>query len=160
MDKNTQRALVPMYHVIEKSDEELYRELGLLKLAIAEDAEGSDKFGMEVEYTAEAFGPFDGLVAVGRAYFKRVSRRAYSIVCGDDPEDTPEREKIRGAFQGQKEIVAATLAAALVSTLGTAPALATIIGALVVKICLGPAADMAYENMCRVWKDNLPEVPQ
>jgi hypothetical protein len=156
MDKNAQRALAPMYEVIKKKPEELYRELGLIKVAIGNDATGSDQFDLKVSYSAEAFGPADRLVSIGKQYFARVSRRAHAIICGSDPEDAAEREKVRESFSMGKQSVAAALAAALVSALGMAPAVAIFVAAIAVTIFFDPA----YDTMCQVWKDNLPKVPE
>jgi hypothetical protein len=156
MDKNTQLAMAPMYEIIKQSPDELYRELGLVKVKVANDATGSDQFGLKVEYSAEAFGPVDDLVSIGKQYFARVSRRAYGIICGNDPQDADERKKVRDSFELGKQAVAAALAAALVSSLAMAPAVAVLVAAIAVTIF----GDAAYDTMCQVWKDNLPKVPE
>jgi hypothetical protein len=154
MDVNAQRALVPMYEYVEKSEDELYRELGLMKRAISNDCKGSDNFAMKVHYVAETFGPADRLKEIGQEYFARVSQRAFAIVCGVGSEDAEERKLVQNAFQAGMQAVAAATAAALVSALGMAPALAAVVGALVVKIFYDPA----YETMCHQWKTHLPAI--
>ena len=76
-------------------------------------------------------------------------------MCGTNAEDAPEREKFHDAIKSGKQIAAATLAGILVSSLGIAPAIAAVVGAITVKLFFDPA----QETICDLWGKKLSSKP-
>lgn len=149
MDPLVERAK-PVIHKLFQSDEpQLYEELGLRLKAIAADESLSGFFEPQIGYNAEFMGPLDDLRAFGQKFFDKTSREAYSLMCGGGLSKE-EREKMSAAF-GSKTDLAAFVAALLVSHFAMAPAIAAVVGALVLRLFFRPA----HEAMCEVWSQHI-----
>jgi hypothetical protein len=74
-------------------------------------------------------------------------------MCGGDPEDKEDREKLTRALSIGPGEVATMMAGALVLHFGIAPAIAAIVAALIVKRFFSSA----YEEFCETWKGALPK---
>ncbi len=69
-------------------------------------------------------------------------------MCGEDDED---RADLLAAMRVSDAAVAAVLAGLIVTNLGAAPAVASVIAAIVVKRFFRPA----YQEFCESWKETL-----
>jgi hypothetical protein len=89
--------------------------------------------------------------AFGKRFFERASGQAYGLLCGSDPKDREQREKVTSALGLGKESFAAGLTGLLIAELGLAPAIATVVALLLVRLFFRPALD----SMCEVWHRKL-----
>ena len=137
-----------------KSDEgQLYETLGILAKAIEKDPSKSGSFEPKVTYDMAQMGLKEDVMELGQKLYNRWIVEAYKIVCGSDKESMKDREALMKAFGVKdEEMIAATLAALLVTQLGLAPALAAVMAVLILKRFFRPA----HEEFCIVWKKKLP----
>jgi len=149
MGSLAERAKPAVEKLSESDESQLYEELGLRLKAIAADERLSGSFEPQIGYNAQFMGPMDDLRAFGQKFFDKASRQAYSLICGDGLSKD-EREKMAAAF-GSKADLAAFVAALLVSYFGMAPAIAAVVGALVLRLFFRPA----HEAMCEVWSQHF-----
>lgn len=151
MGSFVERAKPAIRKLSESEPTQLYEELGLRLKAIAADESLSGSFEPPIGYNAELMGPLDDLRAFGQEFFDRASREAYGLICGG-ALSKDEREKLSAAF-GSKADLAAFVAALLVSHFGMAPAIAAVVGALVLRLFCRPA----HEAMCEVWSQHIQQ---
>jgi hypothetical protein len=144
------RARPATERLLSLDDNQLYAELAVRMQEIRRDPASSADFNLAPKSPVESMG-FEDLADFGRRFFNRVSRQAYALMCGDDAEDSNERNQLTQAFGLGKDAVAPALAALFVAHLGFAPAIAAVIAALAVRLFFKPA----YEAMCEVWKEKL-----
>jgi hypothetical protein len=131
------------------SDEDaLFTELGARVQAINTDASLAADFGLDA---IPLEGAKEVLRDIGRRLFKRWNAEAYKLVCGVSTDDEVAREEIAKSVGLGGVALGATIAGALVSSFGLAPAIAAVVGALVVKRFLQPT----QEELCAIWKENL-----
>jgi hypothetical protein len=131
------------------SDEDaLFTELGARVQAINTDASLAADFGLDA---IPLEGAKEVLRDIGRRLFKRWNAEAYKLVCGVSTDDALAREEIAKSVGLGGVALGATIAGALVSSFGLAPAIAAVVGALVVKRFLQPT----QEELCAIWKENL-----
>lgn len=141
----------PVVEALLEADEvELLEKAGIRVKAIERDPGVASSFDPEVIYAEAQMGALDDVRALGRRIFKRWNREAYTLMCGADPDDADSRKQLRAALGLGDVAVAAALTSVLVS-LGLAPALGTVVAALVVKRFFNPA----YEEFCGSWKESL-----
>jgi hypothetical protein len=141
--------------LLQASESQLYEELGIRAKAIASDPAASGSFAPDVTFDAAAMGPLDDLRSFGEKFFKRFNAEAYNLVCGEDAEDTEERNALLEAFnldEGVEGAVTAAMAALLVAHLAIAPAIAAVVAAIIYKLFFRSA----HAAMCGVWKEKLP----
>ena len=148
------RQAEPVIKNLLQSDlDQLYAELGMRAKTIATDITAAGKLDPEAKYDVETMGPLDGLKRFGVRIFKRWNREAYELICGKNTEDEQDRQKLAKAIGLGDVAVASALTGLLVSSFGLAPAIATVLAALVVKRFFRPA----HEEFCEVWKESLSE---
>jgi hypothetical protein len=136
----------------QKSDDELYAELGARLMLLSRDPKMTGEFKPEEPIEIESLGFAADLKNFGLKFFNRVNRQAYELVCGTDAEESKEREDLLNAFGIGKEAVGPVLAGLLVAHLGLAPLIAAAVAAIVIRLFFKPA----YQAMCDVWKGKLP----
>jgi hypothetical protein len=138
-----------------KSDtDELFAELGLRRMTIVKDPSLAGQFELPTIPIGVA-GPLDVLRDFGRRFFDRVSRDAFSLVCGSDAANAEERNKIFKAAGGANTTLAAVLTASFISWFGWAPAIAAVVAALIVRLFF----KNAHTAACDVWSKHLPPGP-
>ena len=92
------------------------------------------------------------VLAAGKHFLKQLNSGLYDLMCNPLGSD-PETEKVLDEVINQNYTKAAgILAPVLVSGLGLAPAIATLIATLVVK----KIAKAGSEEICKSWKASLP----
>lgn len=92
------------------------------------------------------------VLAAGKHFLKQLNSGLYDLMCNPLGSD-PETEKVLDEVINQNYTKAAgMLAPLLVSGLGLAPAIATLIATLVVK----KIAKAGSEEICKSWKASLP----
>jgi len=134
-------------------ENQLYEQLGMRAKAIAEDPTLCGSFEPEVTYEKAQMGLMDDVREFGKRLFMRWNAEAHKLLCGSDPDEQGDREKLAKAVGLGEISVAGTLAALLVTHLGLAPAIAAVVSALAVKRFFRPA----YEEFCQTWKKSLSE---
>ena len=135
-------------------EETLYEELGIRAKAIQENPGLSSSFDPAATYDQSTMGILDDVRNYGKRLFRRWSAEGYKLICGDDPEDEEDRKELADAFGLGGNKAASVMAAMLVAQLGLAPAIATVIAAILIKrFVLNPV----YEQFCATWKVHLPQ---
>ena len=153
---STSDAIAAVSNLDEKTDDELFAELGGRLRALGFEPGIGGEFSPTITVSAEALGPLDDLRAFGPRFFDRLNREAYNLVCGSDPADSEDREKVKQSLGMGPEMVAATLTTALIAHLGLAPVLAPVYALLIVRLIINPAGGA----MCDVWKTKLGPEPK
>jgi hypothetical protein len=93
------------------------------------------------------------LLEAGQRLFDRVNPLVYDLMCKPLGND-PQTQKILDEAIGQNYTKAAgMLAPALISALGLAPAIATLLATLIVK----KIANYTATGICDTWKQTLPK---
>ncbi|WP_313654950.1 hypothetical protein [Planktothrix agardhii] len=133
--------LIPQ--LLELDEESLEEQLGL-------QVEGTLD-SIDINATARAaINP--EVLAAGKHFLKQLNSGLYDLMCNPLGSD-PETEKVLDEVINQNYTKAAgILAPVLVSGLGLAPAIATLIATLVVK----KIAKAGSEEICKSWKASLP----
>ena len=133
--------LIPQ--LLELDEESLEEQLGL-------QVEGTLD-SIDINATARAaINP--EVLAAGKHFLKQLNSGLYDLMCNPLGSD-PETEKVLDEVINQNYTKAAgILAPVLVSGLGLAPAIATLIATLVIK----KIAKAGSEEICKSWKASLP----
>jgi hypothetical protein len=137
--------------LLQSEPDQLFTELGLRQKAIENDPTQAGLFEITATYDAPFAGPLDVLKEFGQRFFDRVNKDLYNLVCGDDANNANERKKLLDAFGLGGVAFAGVLTSVLISSFGWAPAIATVVAALVVKLFF----NNAQAAMCEVWKKHL-----
>jgi hypothetical protein len=132
-----------------KDEKWLYEELANRARAINVNPALGNSFIPKIP-RPEILGPEDS--EFGKIFFERWSRQAYNLVCGTDSSSTQDRQRIQDAFGLGKESVSTFLALALATHFLVAPAVASVIAVIAIRLFFSPA----IETMCAVWKSKLP----
>ncbi len=153
MPELTKQAETAVKKLLKSDEEQLYETLGIRVKAMEEDPSKGGYFEPQVTYRAAQMGLKEDIQKLGQKLFNRWNVETYKLVCGSDPESEKDREKLLKAFGTNDDVViAASLSALLVTSLGMAPAIAAVIAVLLLKRFLHPA----HEEFCQVWKESLP----
>jgi len=154
--KNLQEAAKPaVEQLLRKDEDQLYKELGMRTKALAQDPYlMTGSFDLEVTYDMAIMGPMDEIRQFGQRLFNRWTVEAHKLLCGAEAEDAEDLEELSEALGVSDVAVATLLAGFLVSYLGIAAALAAVVAALIVKRFFHPT----YDEFCKAWTKNLPEV--
>ena len=137
-----------MESLIQANDRQLYQQLGQTVQALAEDPSIAGTYTEEVD---QALGFQDDVINLGRNLFRRWSAEANKLVCGTDADNSGMRQVVIDAIGGNAGTVVAILAGLLVSQFALAPAVASLVAALVIKTFLKPT----YEEMCQEWSQHV-----
>lgn len=143
-----ERAVAPL---LTADEEELFAELGIRARGLVEDPSQAGSFDPDVTYSEAEMGVLDAVRAFGRRLFNRWNSELHSLLCGSDPDYTADREQIANALGVGETAVAAALVTVLVGSLGLAPALATVIAAIIVRRFFKPT----LEEFCQTWSRAL-----
>jgi hypothetical protein len=146
MTELSEKARASVNSLLKLDEQALYEELGLRLNVMEMSPEISGSFDPDF-VRVESLGIRDDVRAFTKAFFKRVNRQTYELICDADSESVKERNKVLEAFRIGPEYVAAALAAFLVTNMAIAPAAAPVIAALIVKVVLGSAQGA----LCDVW---------
>jgi hypothetical protein len=140
--------------LLQRDEDQLYEMLGIRLAATRENTALQGQYNLDVEYGAH-MGPAEDLRKIGKRMVKTLNRQAYGLVCGNDPEDTADRNKILSALNLSVDAAVIALTTVLVGTFGLAAALAGTVAALIVKRFAVEAIDDGHETMCELWKEKL-----
>ena len=144
----------------ELDEDQLEAQIGSHAQAIGDDvagrrAKGVDPGSLEsIDVNVAARASIDPrLLDAGRQLFDRVNPFIYQLMCkplGDDPQT----QKILDETINQNYTKAAgMLAPVLVSGVGLAPAVATLLATLIIK----KIANYTATGICETWQKNLPQ---
>lgn len=136
-------------------EDELKTQLGMQVQGIGEDLKADTSLAALDVNTLMAVprGPIaDKALEVGQRLFNRVNAGAYDILCGNPFDDAGETLKqLEKALDESYAKAAGIVAPFLVTSLGLAPAIATIIATLIIqKIAKGSS-----QLICDTWKKSL-----
>jgi hypothetical protein len=144
----------------ELDEDQLAVQIGDRAQAIEDDAAGLGTRGIDpasldsIDVNVAARASIDPkLLATGQRLFDRVNPLVYDLMCKPLGND-PQTEKILDEAIGQNYTKAAgMLAPILISGVGLAPAVATLVATLIVK----KIANYSATAICDTWKQNLPK---
>ena len=151
----------------ELDDDVLEAQLGSRSQAIQDDVAGRgtqkggadpaslDSIDIEEISGVAARAPIDSkLLDAGRRLFARINPMTYELLCKPFGGEDPETQKILDETISQNYTKAAgMLAPVLVSGLGLAPTVATLLATLIIK----KIANYAATGICETWEKNLPK---
>ena len=98
-------------------------------------------------------GMSDHFDKLGRLLFRRISRELHMLICGTDPQDKEERDRLRAAFSLGDDAITAALVAVMTTGLGITGGIAVVVAAIVLKRILAPT----LEETCRYFGALLAE---
>lgn len=143
----------------ELDEDQLAVQIGDRAQAIEDDAAGLGTRGIDpasldsIDVNVAARASIDPrLLATGQRLFDRVNPLVYDLMCKPLGND-PQTQKILDEAIGQNYTKAAgMLAPILISGVGLAPAVATLVATLIIK----KIANYSATAICDTWKQNLP----
>lgn len=138
--------------------DQLYEMLGVRIKASQRDLSLQGEYDPSVVYSKH-MGPMEDLQRIGRRMFNKLQIQAYKLVCGADPEDEADRNKIIDALGVSGEAAVVVLSSVLVGTFGLAAAFAGVVAALIIRRFAMPTLKEGHAAMCEVWKEHLPNNP-
>ncbi len=153
MDDITAQARRATDQLLESDEDRLYAELGRRLQTMRSDPAISSSFTPPASRGLESLAAIDDLHSFGQRFFTRFGGQAYELMCGAGAEESEDRQKLLEAFGSGKEAVAPALATLLVSQLGLAPTIASVVASLAVKLFFRPG----YGAMCAAWKSKLDQ---
>ncbi len=144
----------------ELDEDQLAVQIGDRAQAIEDDAAGLGTRGIDpasldsIDVNVAARASIDPkLLATGQRLFDRVNPLVYDLMCKPLLND-PQTQKILDEAIGQNYTKAAgMLAPILISGVGLAPAVATLVATLIIK----KIANYGATAICDTWKQNLPK---
>ncbi len=139
--------------LVNADDDTLFEQLGMRVKATASREVGVIEYNPTLVHDAHVMGPLDDLRELGRRVLRRWNRELYRVACGGESEDGKDRESILKALGIGDVALGGAIAAVLIGSFGVAPAVATVVGALIVKRLGAPAAD----EICKFWSESIAE---
>ncbi|HEY9819630.1 MAG TPA: hypothetical protein V6D35_02475 [Candidatus Sericytochromatia bacterium] len=144
----------------ELDEDQLAAQIGDRAQAIGDDAAGLGTRGIDpasldsIDVNVAARASIDlRLLESGQRLFDRINPLVYELMCQPLGND-PQTQKILDEAIGQNYTKAAgMLAPVLISGLGLAPAIATLLATLIIK----KIANYTATEICDTWKQNLPK---
>ncbi|MEG4087721.1 hypothetical protein [Microcoleus sp. POL10_C6] len=144
----------------ELDEDQLAAQIGDRAQAIGDDAAGLGTRGIDpasldsIDVNVAARASIDPrLLEAGQRLFDRVNPLVYELMCKPLGND-PQTQKILDEAMGQNYTKAAgMLTPVLISGLGLAPAIATLLATLIIK----KIANYSATAICDNWKQNLPK---
>lgn len=141
-----------IHGLVEEYDEKaIITEIALRAAAMSKTAAVASELNPEVQEDAEHLGIKEDVLELGGRIFRRVERELHEVICGNSAEDKKDRDSILKAT-GLGDIALGTaLYTALTASLGMAPAVATVVAALLIKRIFQPAG----AEFCKFWGDKI-----
>ncbi|MEG4317513.1 MULTISPECIES: hypothetical protein [unclassified Microcoleus] len=144
----------------ELDEDQLAAQIGDRARAIGDDAAGLGTRGIDaasldsIDVNVAARASIEPrLLEAGQRLFDRVNPLVYDLMCKPLGND-PQTQKILDEAIGQNYTKAAgMLAPILISGVGLAPAVATLVATLIIK----KIANYSATAICDTWKQNLPK---
>ena len=146
--REAERAVGPL---LTEPEDELFAELGIRARALSRHPAAAGSFDPDVRYNEVWMGDVDDVRAFGRRLYERWDRELHDLVCGNDPAGNAERKALGDALGAGESAFAVSLAIVVVSSLGIAPALASVAAAIVVTRFFNPTLD----HLCQSWATSL-----
>ena len=142
-------------NLLDATEGQLYEQLGIRAKAIINDPSKSGSFEPEVVFDGSIMGLKEDLLDFGKQFYKRWQLEAHKLTCGSATSDAADRNDLANAFGLGEASAGAAIAALLVSQFGLAPAIATVIGVLLIKRFFRPT----YEEFCKAWTKSITKAP-
>jgi hypothetical protein len=127
---------------------DLYAALGAEISGAAQGSAEISRFAVTVDPNQLDRGVFSD---IGERLFKRWNQSLHDFLCKPSDEDKDLRGKVLAALASKDISASCLIIGVLVGTFGVAPAIATLVAALVVQLVVKPAAD----EICKYWDEQL-----
>jgi hypothetical protein len=144
----------------ELDEDELAAQIGSHTQAIEDDAAGLGTTGIDpasldsIDVDVATRAPIDPrLLEAGRRLFDRVNPLVYELMCKPLGNDADTQKILDEAISQNYTKAASILAPTLISGLGLAPSVATLLATLIIK----KIANYAATGICETWQQNLPK---
>lgn len=147
-------------------DDVLAAEIGSRAQAIGDDVAGQGTRGVDpasldsIDLDVAARAPIDpAFLQAGQRLFARINPMAHELMCKPLGGDDPEAQQVLDEVVNQNYTKAAgMLAPLLITGLGLAPAIGTLLATLIIK----KVSNMASTTICDTWEKSLtaPQVEQ
>jgi hypothetical protein len=142
--QEAERAVTPL---LTEPQDELFAELGIRARALSRHPGAAGSFNPDVRYNEVWMGDLDEVRAFGMRLYARWDHELHAVVCGPDPGGSEQRTAAADEIGPGQPAFAAYLATVIVSSLGIAPALASVAAAIVVR----RFASSNLDELCRAW---------
>jgi hypothetical protein len=96
----------------------------------------------------------DEAIKLGKRIARRLLGELHEVLCGNDPEDEADRNKLRDSLGLGRDALIGAIAAFLAGPLGIAAAIAAAVAAIFVKKIVEPS----WEETCKFWDEKLAEI--
>jgi len=146
-----EKALPAIESLKGKTEDQLYAQLGMRDKAIEKDPSKGESYNPTVIFDGTTMGLKDDIVDFGKQLFKTYQLQAYNLACGADKSNDSDRKDLMNAFGLGDATFAAAIATVLVAQVGIAPAIASVVGVLVIKLFFRPT----YEQFCKAWSKSV-----
>ena len=153
VEKNAQDAVSQL---MESDDTQLLEQLGLRARAMSQNPSIAGSFMPAVAAAGAQMGAKEDLQVLGQMLFKRWNKEVHTLLCGGDPTAAQDRQSLITSFGVSDVAVAGVMAMAMTSTLGVAPAIASIVATLIIKRFFRPTMD----EFCKFWGMKIAEADQ
>jgi hypothetical protein len=135
------------------SDEKsLIEQLGIRAAATRLGRADAISYTSTPTYDGAVMGAMDDVRTLGRRLLNRWNHELFKVMCGSEAGDAEDRESLLKAIGATDLVLASAMTTVLVSSFAVAPAVATILSALIVKRIFNPAG----EEFCKFWATQLP----
>jgi hypothetical protein len=146
--REAERAVTPL---LTEEEDQLFAELGIRARALSRHPAAAGSFDPDVRYNEVWMGDVDDVRVFGSRLYERWDRALHDLVCHNDPAASAERKALSDALGLGEPAFAASLAMLLVSSLGIAPAVASVAAVIVVKRFVSPTLD----GLCQAWATSM-----
>jgi hypothetical protein len=137
--------------LLDLDEDQLKIQLGIQAQAMEAESRGDSMESIEVEPVPKG-GINTQALEMGQQLFDRINTGAYDILCGNPFPDSGETlQQLKKALEENYAKATGLLAPVLVSGLGLAPAIATIIATIIIK----KIAQGSSNLICETWQKSL-----
>ena len=133
------------------NEEALFRQLGERIDILQSRPELTSEFDPKIPANYARRPTKDDAIELGRRVYVRWHRELYRFLCENDELNQSDRNRLFKALVGKEATSAAMIASLLVSSFGLSPAIAAIVGALVLRLFVASAG----QTVCEFWKETL-----
>jgi len=134
-------------------EKSMCKEIALRAAAVRADAALGGEPNLRVVEDAAHLGITEDLVQLGNRIFRRIEREVHDLLCGTSADDKKDRESILSKITGGDAALGAALYGVLTASLGMAPAVATVVAALLIKRIFTPAG----KEVCAFWAEKIKQ---
>jgi hypothetical protein len=150
MMESTVNIELALKDLVSKDESALYAELGLRTIVLRHHPKLGNSFSPRISIDNFPKPPKAELRKLGKQILNDWNRSLYSFVCEDKGDDHDTKDKILKAIS-LGGVTSASIITSVLISIGLAPALAIIVGTLIMRLFVVPAG----QTICNWWKGQL-----